>query len=111
MLREGLRLAIVGPPNAGKSSLINALARRDVAIVSETPGTTRDVIGVRLQLGGYPLHVSDTAGLRDKRRRHRSRRRAQGPSAEATGQSSHLVAAGRQQCRRNPRTPLPTALQ
>jgi tRNA modification GTPase len=65
VLREGLRLAIVGPPNAGKSSLINALARRDVAIVSHTPGTTRDVIGVRLQLGGYPLHVSDTAGLRD----------------------------------------------
>ena len=65
MLREGLRLAIVGPPNAGKSSLINALARRDIAIVSQTPGTTRDVIGVRLQLGGYPLHVSDTAGLRD----------------------------------------------
>lgn len=64
-LREGLRLAIVGPPNAGKSSLINALARRDVAIVSDTPGTTRDVIGVKLQLGGYPLHVSDTAGLRD----------------------------------------------
>ena len=65
VLREGLRLAIVGPPNAGKSSLINALARRDIAIVSQTPGTTRDVIGVRLQLGGYPLHVSDTAGLRD----------------------------------------------
>ncbi len=64
-LREGLRLAIVGPPNAGKSSLINALARRDIAIVSETPGTTRDVIGVRLDLGGYPLHVSDTAGLRE----------------------------------------------
>jgi tRNA modification GTPase len=64
-LREGLRLAIIGPPNAGKSSLINALARRDVAIVSETPGTTRDVISVRLQLGGYPVHVSDTAGLRD----------------------------------------------
>jgi len=64
-LREGLRLAIVGPPNAGKSSLINALAKRDVAIVSETPGTTRDVIGVRLDLGGYPVHVSDTAGLRE----------------------------------------------
>jgi tRNA modification GTPase len=66
-LREGLRLAIVGPPNAGKSSLINALARRDIAIVSEIPGTTRDVIGVRLDLGGYPVHVSDTAGLRDTR--------------------------------------------
>ena len=64
-LREGLRLTIIGPPNAGKSSLINALARRDVAIVSETPGTTRDVIGVRLDLGGYPVHVADTAGLRD----------------------------------------------
>ena len=64
-LREGLRLAIIGPPNAGKSSLINALANRDIAIVSETPGTTRDVIAVRLNLGGYPVHVSDTAGLRE----------------------------------------------
>ena len=64
-LREGLRLAIIGPPNAGKSSLINALARRDVAIVSETPGTTRDVIEVRLDLGGYPVQVADTAGLRE----------------------------------------------
>jgi tRNA modification GTPase len=65
MLREGLYVAIIGPPNAGKSSLINALARRDVAIVSETPGTTRDVIALRLDLGGYPVEVSDTAGLRD----------------------------------------------
>lgn len=64
-LREGLRLAIIGPPNAGKSSLINALAKRDIAIVAETPGTTRDVIGVRLNLGGFPVHVSDTAGLRE----------------------------------------------
>jgi len=64
-LREGLRLAIIGPPNAGKSSLINALAKRDIAIVSETPGTTRDVITVRLDLGGYPVHVADTAGLRE----------------------------------------------
>jgi tRNA modification GTPase len=63
-LREGLRLTILGPPNAGKSSLINALARRDVAIVSEMPGTTRDVIEVRLNLGGYLLHVADTAGVR-----------------------------------------------
>ena len=65
MLREGLRLAIIGPPNAGKSSLINALARRDIAIVAETPGTTRDVIELRLDLGGYPVHVADTAGLRE----------------------------------------------
>jgi tRNA modification GTPase len=64
-LREGLRLTILGPPNAGKSSLINGLARRDVAIVSDRPGTTRDVIEVRLNLGGYLLHVADTAGVRE----------------------------------------------
>jgi tRNA modification GTPase len=64
-LREGLRLAIIGPPNAGKSSLINALAGREAAIVSETPGTTRDVIELRLDLGGYLVHVADTAGLRE----------------------------------------------
>ncbi|MCB2102434.1 MAG: tRNA uridine-5-carboxymethylaminomethyl(34) synthesis GTPase MnmE, partial [Rhodobacterales bacterium] len=64
-LRDGVRIAIVGPPNAGKSSLLNALARRDVAIVSETAGTTRDVIEVHLDLGGAPVIVADTAGLRD----------------------------------------------
>jgi tRNA modification GTPase len=63
-LREGLRLTIIGPPNAGKSSLINALARRDIAIVSDTPGTTRDVVALRLDLAGYPVEVADTAGLR-----------------------------------------------
>jgi tRNA modification GTPase len=63
-LREGVRLTIVGPPNAGKSSLINALAARDAAIVSDIPGTTRDVIEVRLDLGGYLVHLADTAGLR-----------------------------------------------
>jgi tRNA modification GTPase len=65
IVREGLRIALIGPPNAGKSSLLNALARRDVAIVSETPGTTRDVIEVRLDLGGFPVVVADTAGLRE----------------------------------------------
>jgi tRNA modification GTPase len=65
IVREGLRLAIVGPPNAGKSSLLNALAKRDVAIVSETPGTTRDVIEVKLDIAGYPVIASDTAGLRE----------------------------------------------
>jgi tRNA modification GTPase len=64
LVREGLHLTVIGLPNAGKSSLINALANRDVAIVSETPGTTRDVIEVRLNLGGYLVTVADTAGLR-----------------------------------------------
>ena len=63
-LRDGLQIAIIGPPNSGKSSLLNALARRDVAIISETAGTTRDVIEVHLDLGGYPVTLADTAGLR-----------------------------------------------
>ena len=65
VLREGLRLTILGPPNAGKSSLINNLAQRDIAIVTDTPGTTRDVIETRLDLGGYLLLVADTAGVRE----------------------------------------------
>jgi tRNA modification GTPase len=64
-LREGLCFAITGAPNVGKSSLINALAERDVAIVSATPGTTRDVIETRVVLGGVPVTLVDTAGLRD----------------------------------------------
>lgn len=64
IVREGLHVAVVGPPNAGKSSLVNALAGRDVAIVSETAGTTRDVIEVRLNLSGYAVILADTAGLR-----------------------------------------------
>lgn len=64
ILRDGFRVALAGPPNVGKSSLLNALAHRPAAIVSEEAGTTRDVIEVRLDLGGYPVIVSDTAGLR-----------------------------------------------
>src|SRR5262249_59580308 len=64
-LRDGLSAAILGPPTAGKSSLLNALARRDAAITSATAGTTRDVIEVHLDLGGYPAIVADTAGLRE----------------------------------------------
>lgn len=64
-LRDGLSIAIIGPPNAGKSSLLNLLARREAAIVSETAGTTRDVIEVHLDLGGWPVVLADTAGLRE----------------------------------------------
>jgi tRNA modification GTPase len=64
-LRDGIDVAILGPPNAGKSSLLNRIARRDVAITSPVPGTTRDVIEVAIDLGGYPVVLADTAGLRD----------------------------------------------
>ena len=64
-LRDGLAIAIAGPPNAGKSSLLNRIARREAAIVSPYPGTTRDVIEVHLDLDGYPATVLDTAGIRE----------------------------------------------
>ena len=64
-LRAGLNVVIIGPPNAGKSSLMNLLARRDVAIVSEHAGTTRDIIEIHLDLGGYPITIVDTAGIRE----------------------------------------------
>jgi tRNA modification GTPase len=64
-LRDGYTVVIAGPPNAGKSTLLNALARRDVALVSPLPGTTRDAIEVRCDLDGLPVTFVDTAGLRD----------------------------------------------
>jgi len=66
-IREGFKIAIVGPVNAGKSSLINHFANRDVAIVSETAGTTRDVIETHLNIDGYPVIISDTAGIRESK--------------------------------------------
>ncbi|MFV0277540.1 MAG: tRNA uridine-5-carboxymethylaminomethyl(34) synthesis GTPase MnmE [Parahaliea sp.] len=65
LLREGMKLVIAGRPNAGKSSLLNALAGQDSAIVTPIPGTTRDVLREQIQLDGLPLHIVDTAGLRD----------------------------------------------
>jgi tRNA modification GTPase len=64
-LRDGFTVVLAGPPNAGKSTLLNALSRRDAAIVSPVPGTTRDVIEVRCDLGGLPVLLIDTAGLRE----------------------------------------------
>ena len=65
LMREGMKVVIAGRPNAGKSSLLNRLARRDSAIVSDIPGTTRDVLREYISIDGLPLHVVDTAGLRD----------------------------------------------
>ncbi|MDF1734721.1 MAG: tRNA uridine-5-carboxymethylaminomethyl(34) synthesis GTPase MnmE [Minwuia sp.] len=94
-IRDGLQVAIVGAPNAGKSTLLNALAQRDVAIVTAEPGTTRDVLEVQLDLGGHAVILLDTAGLRETENVveqegiRRARQRA--GSADVV---MHLVAAG-----------------
>lgn len=84
-LRDGAEVVIVGAVNAGKSSLVNAIARRDVAIVTAEPGTTRDLIEVRLDIGGYPFTLIDTAGLReaDSAIEREGIRRARGRAAAA----------------------------
>ena len=66
-IREGFKIAIIGPTNVGKSSLLNYLSKRDVAIVSEIAGTTRDVIEAHLNIDGYPVVISDTAGIRESK--------------------------------------------
>lgn len=85
VLRDGMQVVLAGPPNAGKSSLLNALTEDDSAIVTEVPGTTRDLLREHLHIDGMPLHVIDTAGLRDDPDRIEAEgiRRARAAMAEA----------------------------
>lgn len=100
-VREGFRVAILGRPNAGKSSLLNALSRRDVAIVTQEAGTTRDVLEVPLDIDGHPVVVFDTAGLREAR----SAAEAEGVRrARRAAESADLV-LWLEDCRREPEDP------
>ena len=83
-LQENLQLVMLGAPNSGKSTLLNALAGQEAAIVSDTPGTTRDALSETLALDGFGLVLADTAGLHFQRRRHRSRRHAPRPGTRQT---------------------------
>ena len=86
-LRDGLTVAIAGPVNVGKSRLMNKLARREAAIVSPYAGTTRDVIEVHLDLGGYPVTILDTAGLRSSEDPVEQRRDSAGDGTVGRGRS------------------------
>ena len=90
-LREGFHVVLAGPPNSGKSTLLNALARRDVAIVSPIAGTTRDVIEVRCDLDGLPVTIVDTAGLREAGDVIEERRHGACPGAHGAGRSGALA--------------------
>ena len=105
-VREGVEIVVLGPPNAGKSSLVNAIARRDVAIVTAEPGTTRDMIEVRVDLDGYAATLVDTAGLREAEGvvEREGVRRAE--ARAATGGYGAVAAAMRGKA---PASPLPSA--
>ena len=90
-IREGFVVVIAGPPNAGKSTLLNAIARRDVAIVSAPPGTTRDMIELRCDLGGLPVTLVDTAGLREASDRDRAAGNLPGTGQDGCGRSGPVA--------------------
>ena len=99
-LKDGIRVVIAGPPNAGKSSLLNALVGRDAAIVSAIPGTTRDLIEAPVAFGGIPFLLIDTAGLRETGRRDRDDRRRPRPRLGRGGRFDPLARAARRSARR-----------
>ena len=99
-MRSGIDVAIIGPPNVGKSSLLNAIAGRDAAITSEFAGTTRDILEVRFDLGGLPVVFLDTAGLRDPGDPIEKLGVERGAAACGSGGSAHRDVICRHSCKR-----------